>query len=45
MTQFVRIMHYVFEKFIFHIYNQFLNDIKVKELKINYKEKKALSDI
>ena len=45
MTQFIKIMHYVFKKFIFYIYDQFFNDIKMKELKINYNEKKALLSI
>ena len=43
--QFVRIMHYVFEKLTPHICNQFLNDIEVKELKTDYKEKEVLSGI
>ena len=43
--QFVRIMHYVFKKLNFHIYDQFFDDIKVKELKIDYNEKKVLLNI
>ena len=38
-------MHYVFKKFIFHICNQFLNNIKMKELKINYEKIKILFNI
>ena len=45
MTQFVKIMYHVFKKLISHIYDQFLNDIEVKESKINYKEEKALLSI
>ena len=45
MAQFVKIMHHVFKKLIFHICNQFLDDIEVKESKINYEEKKALPGI
>ena len=45
ITQFVKIMHHVFKKLTFHIYNQFFNDIKMKELKINYNEKKVLLSI
>ena len=45
MMQFIRIMHHVFEKLTSHICNQFLNDIEVKELKINYEEEKVLSNI
>ena len=45
ITQFVRIMHYVFKEFIFHIYDQFLNDIEMKELKIDYEEVETLSNI
>ena len=45
VAQFVKIMHHVFKKFIFHIYNQFLNDIEIKELKINYKKIKILLSI
>ena len=45
IAQFIKIMHYVFKKLIFHICNQFLNDIKVKELKINYKKIKVLLNI
>ena len=45
MMQFVKIMHYVFKKLIFHICDQFFNNIKVKELKINYDEKKVLLSI
>ena len=42
IMQFVKIMHYVFKKFTLHIYDQFFNDIEVKELKTNYNEKKVL---
>ena len=45
VAQFVKIMHYVFEEFTFHICNQFFNDIKVKKSKINYKEVKILFSI
>ena len=45
VAQFVRIMHHVFEKFILHICDQFLDDIEMKELKINYEKIKILSDI
>ena len=45
VTQFVKIMHHVFKKFIFHICDQFLNDIEMKELKIDYKEIETLSSI
>ena len=38
-------MHYVFKKFISHIYNQFLDDIEVKKLKTDYKKIKILFDI
>ena len=43
--QFIKIMHHVFKKFIFYIYNQFFNNIKVKELNTDYKEKKVLLNI
>ena len=45
ITQFIKIMHHVFKKLTFYIYDQFLDDIKVKESKTDYEEKKALSDI
>ena len=45
MTKFIKIMHYVFKKFTFHIYDHFLNDIKMKKLKIDYNEKKVLLNI
>ena len=45
MMQFIKIMHHVFKKLISYICNQFLNDIKMKELKINYDEEKALLNI
>ena len=45
IMQFVKIMHYVFKKLTSHICNQFLNDIEVKKLKINYNKKKALLNI
>ena len=45
VVQFVKIMHHVFKELIFHICNQFLNDIEMKELKINYEEVEILSDI
>ena len=45
ITQFVKIMYHVFKKLIFHIYNQFLNDIKMKESKINYEKIKILLNI
>ena len=45
IAQFIKIMHYVFEKLIFHICNQFLNNIKVKKLKIDYKKIKILLSI
>ena len=45
IVQFVKIMHYVFKKLIFHIYNQFLNNIKMKKLKTNYKKVKILFNI
>ena len=35
----------MFKKLISYIYNQFFNDIKMKELKINYKEVKILLSI
>ena len=38
-------MHYVFEKLIPHICNQFLDDIGIKKSKINYEEVKALLSI
>ena len=38
-------MHYVFKKFIFHICNQFLNDIKMKKSKIDYKKIEILFNI
>ena len=43
--QFVKIMHYIFEKLIFHIYDQFFNDIEMKESKTDYKKIKTLSNI
>ena len=43
--QFIKIMHYVFKKFIFHICNQFLNDIKMKKLKTDYEKIKTLFNI
>ena len=45
VTQFVRIMHHVFKKLTSHICNQFLDDIEVKESKINYEEEEALLSI
>ena len=45
VMQFVKIMHHVFKKLTSHIYDQFLDDIEVKELKINYKREKALLSI
>ena len=45
VVQFVRIMHHVFEKFISHIYDQFLDDIKMKELKTDYEEIEILFNI
>ena len=45
IMQFVKIMHHVFEKLIFHIYDQFLNDIEMKELKTDYEEIKTLLSI
>ena len=45
VMQFIKIMHYVFKKFIFHICNQFFNDIEMKKLKINYKEIEILFNI
>ena len=45
VAQFVKIMYNVFKKFISHICNQFLNDIKMKELKTDYKEIKILLNI
>ena len=38
-------MHHVFKKLTSYICNQFLDDIEVKELKINYDEKKTLLSI
>ena len=38
-------MHHVFKKLTFHICDQFLDDIEVKELKTDYEEKKALLSI
>ena len=38
-------MYHVFKEFIFYIYNQFFNNIKMKELKINYKKIKILFNI
>ena len=35
----------MFKKFISHIYNQFLNDIKMKKLKTDYKKIKVLFNI
>ena len=45
IAQFIKIMHHVFKKFIFHICNQFLNDIEMKELKTDYEEIKILLNI
>ena len=45
VAQFIKIIHYVFKKLISHICNQFFNDIKMKELKINYKKIKILLNI
>ena len=45
VAQFVRIMHHVFKKLIFHICNQFFNDIRVKKLKTDYEEIKILFSI
>ena len=45
IMQFIKIMHHVFKKLISYICNQFLNDIKVKESKINYEKKKVLLNI
>ena len=43
--QFIKIMHYVFKKFISHIFNQFLNDIEMKKLKTDYKKIEILFNI
>ena len=43
--QFVKIMHHVFEKFTLYICDQFLNDIKIKELKTDYKKVEILFNI
>ena len=45
IMQFVKIMHHVFKKLTSHIYDQFFNDIKVKELKTDYEKKKTLLNI
>ena len=45
VIQFVKIMHHVFKKLIFHIYDQFFNDIKMKKLKINYEKIEILFNI
>ena len=38
-------MHHMFKKLIFYIYNQFLNDIKMKKSKINYEKVKTVLNI
>ena len=43
--QFIKIMHHMFEKFISHICNQFLDDIEMKESKTDYEKIKILFDI
>ena len=45
IMQFVKIMYYVFKEFILCICNQFLDDIEMKELKINYEKVEILFDI
>ena len=45
VVQFVKIMHHVFEELISHIYDQFLNDIKMKKSKIDYEEVEILFNI
>ena len=45
VMQFVKIMHHVFKKLIFHICDQFLNDIEMKELKIDYEKIEILFNI
>ena len=45
IAQFIKIIHHVFKKLISHICNQFLNDIKMKKLKINYEKIKILFSI
>ena len=43
--QFVKIMYHVFKELILYIYNQFLDNIKMKKLKINYENVKILFNI
>ena len=38
-------MHHMFKKFIFHICDQFFNDIKMKKLKTDYKKVETLFSI
>ena len=45
IVQFVKIMHYVFKKLTSHIYDQFLDNIKMKKLKINYEKIEILFNI
>ena len=45
MMHFIKIMYYVFKKFISYIYDQFFNDIKMKKLKIDYKKIEILFNI
>ena len=45
VAQFVRIMHHMFKELIFHICNQFLNDIEMKESKTDYEKVETLLSI
>ena len=45
IVQFVKIMHHVFKKLIFHICDQFLDDIEMKKSKTDYKKIKILFNI
>ena len=45
IAQFIKIIHHVFKKLIFHICDQFFNNIEMKKLKINYKKIEILFNI